>query len=172
MQRKGAAGLKRWHVGRVPAGWPQPAPKEMMQPCLVHPHIIYLVARTSPHRAMRLLAISWHQRDDATLSSLPTCHLFGCAHITSPHITSPHHTVRCRCSRGGGGGGRGRGGSGGPKAAEGPEHAAEEGTFADTPSASLLRRLLKGERGAAEEGRGNEEMLSPAPSIYLHAVSD
>ena len=31
-----------------------------------------------------------HQRDDATLANLPTCYLFGCAHVlVSPGITSP-----------------------------------------------------------------------------------
>ena len=87
MQRKGAAGLKRWHVGRVPAGWPQPAPKEMMQPCLVYLHLIYLVARTSPHRAMRLLAISRHQRDDATLSTAVVYqHVMSLVAPTSPPL--------------------------------------------------------------------------------------
>ena len=52
--------------------------KEMMQPCLVHLHLISLVARrTQTWRSLR------RQRDDAARSNPPASHLFGCAEDTN-----------------------------------------------------------------------------------------
>ena len=88
---------RRERVRRFPADCRRPAgaqcaTKEMMQPFLVHLHRISLVAQGGPLASGE--GEPCNQRDDATLSSLPTWHLFSRAR---------HHCAVCAAVRTAGG---------------------------------------------------------------------